>query len=262
MKTNQAADPDDEEPDGGYKMSDEPLPEVPKPKVRRDPLLKDDKDKEERRQRRRRYRDADEEPPEDEANRDEEVLVPAKPKVDILERPDEVPKHPWWQAPALIAGVGFVLCLVPIGVIASQAGVRTGALVIVLAAVAIVVQIAAVTALLMVVGTLFGIEYGPAGEAVGKLAAVVILVDGLTGVFSLCSPCGLMLAAIIGAGVFQYLFKLGVIELLVSVAGMVLASWVLNAAVVSILAKKELQKREQQETGSIQWIVPANPAPM
>ena len=256
MKINRAIDPDDDEPEpaGDYKMSDEPLPEVPKPKVRRDPLLKEDKEKAERRQRRRRNRDADEEPPEGEAEGDEGPLVPRLPKPDILDRPDDVPPYPWWMGSAITAGIGVLLCIVPIGVITAKSGAGTGVLVIGLTAVAVVVQVAFVTALLMVVGHFFGIEYGPATEAIVKLVAVVLFVDGLTGVFTLCSPCGLMLAAILGAGAFQYLFKLGIMELLVSVAGMVAASWILNAAVVSILAKNAAKKNDAG--GSTQLVVP------
>jgi hypothetical protein len=109
----------------------------------------------------------------------------------------------------------------------------------------LVVQVVTVTAMLMVVGGFFGIDYGPAVEAVLKLAAVIAVVDGLTAVILFtCSPFGLILAVIVGAGVFQYLFRLSVHEMLLSVAPMVAAAWVLNASVVGILLQKELKKKD------------------
>jgi hypothetical protein len=235
-----STDPDRPEPDWTadelYLFADgEPDPAArPKAPVPDDPAPK---------KRRRRKREADEET----ASEETEPEAEPGPK-----RPDEVGERiltreeedrgRWWAVPVGMIAVGLVLCLVPIGVMAAEIGAGKAALYLVLMLVAVVVQVAGVTAFLMAVGTFFGIDYGPAKEAVLKLAAVVAVVDGLTAVMLLCNPCGLVLAAIIGVGVFQYLFRLAVFETLISVAGMVAAAWILNAAVVSILVSKRMPK--------------------
>jgi hypothetical protein len=165
-----------------------------------------------------------------------------KPKIDILERPDLEPKYPWWVEPAIAGGIGALFILIGIVVKAIQvdkAGAAVGMFLIVGALAVIVVQTALVTALLTVVGHLFSIDYGPVAQAIPKLVSVVTFVNGLT-IFIVvtCSPCGLMVAAIAGAAVFQRLFKLTLQEMLLSVAGMIFASWTLNAVVVSLIAAK------------------------
>ncbi len=167
---------------------------------------------------------------------------PREPGDRILSRPEAPPPTTWWAVPAGLLAVGFLLCLVPIAVLADKFGAAAGAGLLALLLVGLLVQLAAVTVLLMAVGHLFGIDYGPAAQAVLKLAAVVAVVDGLSGVFFLCSPFGPMAAAIIGAGVFQYLFRLSVHEMLLSVAAMVGAAWVLNYIAFGILADKAMKK--------------------
>ena len=155
----------------------------------------------------------------------------------ILQREEESPGR-WWAVPAGLIAVGFLLCLVPIVYVMVKGGAGIGVALLAAAVVGIVVQVAAVTAFLSGVGYVFGIDYGPAVQAVVKLAAVVVLVDGLTGSFLLINPCALVVAVLVGCGVFQYLFRLSVFEMLLSVAGMVGAAWVLNAVVVVMLLKR------------------------
>jgi hypothetical protein len=119
-----------------------------------------------------------------------------------------------------------------------EKGAAVGLKAAAVALVGIPVQVAAVTALLVVIGQFFGIDYGPAVHAVVKLAAVVVFVDGLTAALTLCTPLGLMMAAIIGAGAFQYLFRLAIHEMLLSVAGMVLAAFLLNAYALRLFVTK------------------------
>ena len=241
----------DRQPDGPdeselYDFADEPPPLPPRPPVPEpvpepeppaaDSLegeidLGDDAPRPRRRKKKRRPR----EEPEPDAPPDE---IPFKPPRDILEREDLPPPRPWWVVPAILGVIGFLLCLVPIIVLAFKEGASTGLVLVAVTVVGVAVQVAVVTAFLMGVGTVFGIDYGPAVEAVGKLAAVVLVVDGITGVSLLWNPCALVLGALVGAGVFQYLFRLSVFEMLLSVAGMVGASWVLNAVVIANLASK------------------------
>jgi hypothetical protein len=240
------------DPDGSelYQFADEPPPLPPRPAVPEpepppppaDHLEGEidlgDEAPRPRRKKKRRAEHAQKDVEEPEEPVEEPIEVPLKPPRDILEREELPPPRPWWVVPAILSVIGFALCLVPIIVYASKEGATTGLALVGLTVIAVVVQVVAVTAFLTAVGTLFGIDYGPAVEAVGKLAAVVLVVDGLTGVMLLLNPCALVTAAIIGAGVFQYLFRLSVFEMILSVAGMVGASWVLNAAVVAILASK------------------------
>ena len=162
----------------------------------------------------------------------------------ILNRPDPEPNHRWWVPPAILASIGGVLAAIALGIVAYKLGAKTGLVAVGATAAALLFQIVFVTILLTAVGTFFGIEYGPIDQALVKLAAVLISVDGLSGLLTLgCTPLGLMMAAILGAGAFQYMFRLATHEMLLSVAGMVLASWVLNAAVFAIVMSKP--KKEQ-----------------
>jgi hypothetical protein len=187
------------------------------------------------RRRKKRPRAGDEDEP--------EIEGAAEPGDRILNR-EEVQSPPtWWVVPTGLFAGGFVLSLIPVGVIAAKSGASAGAGVFALLVVGLVVQVVSVTGLLMVVGQLFGIDYGPAVEAVVKLAAVVAVVDGLTAVIYLgCTPLGLMLAALVGAMVFQYLFRLSIHEMLLSVAPMVAAAWVLNFLVFAAVADKAKKK--------------------
>src|SRR5207248_2473837 len=95
-----------------------------------------------------------------------------------------------------------------------------------------------VTVFLGGVGHFFGIDYGPAEQAVVKLAAVVALVDGLTGALLLVNPCAMILAVVVGCGVFQYLFRLSVTEMILSVALMVGVAWAVNTFVILYFVSK------------------------
>lgn len=185
----------------------------------------------ERKRRRRDDEEPDEEPPE-------------QPKGEvgdrILNRPDAETEKTWWVVPVAVLAVGVVLCVVAIGIVAAAVGAKAAVWTVLGLVVAVVVQVAGVTALMMTLGHVFGIDYGPAKEAALKLVAVVVLVDGLTGVLVYCHICALGVAVVIGAGVFQSLFRLTMYELLISVAAVVGASFVLNAAVFVIVLKKEL----------------------
>lgn len=163
----------------------------------------------------------------------------------ILDRPDHVPAVPWWLAPAIVFTIGFVLCLVPIGYVALHLGVKSGFLVMLGIFVAVIVEIVGVTVLLSIVGNFFGIEYGPVRESLVKLAAVVTIIDGMTGTFAVCnSPCAMMMAAVLGAGIFHALFKLQLHETLLSVAGMVFFAFLLNGIVLSMLISRAMPQMQ------------------
>ncbi|HET6572769.1 MAG TPA: hypothetical protein VFG68_04135 [Fimbriiglobus sp.] len=251
--TTDPARPGDDDPapeaDGdGYAFADpEPparlpvsLPPVDDAPARDPHELSLDEETRPRRRRRRRPADGDAEEPGGE---------PAEEPGERILRREEVQSPPnWWAVPVGLFAVGFALSLVPVGVLAAKSGASAGAGLFALMVVGFLVQLAAMTVLLMSVGHLFGIDYGPVVEAMVKLAAVVAVVDGLTAVFMQCSPLGLIPAALLGAGVFQYLFRLSIHEMLLSVAAMVGAAWVLNFVLFAIVADKA--KKKDHPTGS------------
>ena len=165
-----------------------------------------------------------------------------KRRPDILEREELPPAIPWWAEAAAVAGVGLLLTLVAVVVVAAnvkQANLAVGVFLLVGVAVAVVVETAAVTAGLFVAGNLFGIDYGPAKEALVKLAAVVLLVDGVTLAGSLmCVPVGLVAGSLVGGPAFWRLFKVGLQETFVSVGVMVVPAWVLAAAIFATKLSK------------------------
>jgi hypothetical protein len=235
-------DPDDD--DAGmaepYRLSDEPPPPRPTHPVEPDAELLPPADGARDRPRRRRRRRRREEEA-DEGEMDQDVALPDRPREigeRILSRPEEPAPPNWWVLPAVLTGVGGVLCLIPLVVLAVQSGAAFGAVLAVLTVCAIVVQVALVSGFLMAVGSFFGIDYGPAHHALVKLAAIVTVVDGLTGTIALgCLPCGVVIAGLVGAGLFQYLFRLAIYEMLLTLSGIMVASWALNAVIIKAMMK-------------------------
>ncbi|HVK18224.1 MAG TPA: hypothetical protein VM533_14875 [Fimbriiglobus sp.] len=254
--TTDPAHPDDDpgfEPvEEGYGFADpEPPPRPPlslppadEPPVRDQFEITLDEEPEDRPRRRRRRRG--------EEGEDEPEPEGAEEPGDRILRREEVAAPPtWWVVPAGLFAIGFALSLAPAVVLAAKSGVSAGAGALALVVAALIVQVVAVTGLLVVVGQLFGIDYGPAVAAVVKLAAVVAVVDGLTAVIYLtCTPLGLLLAALVGAGVFQYLFRLSAHEMMLSVVPMIAAAWVLNAAVFTVMLHEEQKKKQKDNPAS------------
>lgn len=176
----------------------------------------------------------------------------------LLSRVDEPPVVAWWMLPAIFAGIGVIGILVPI--VVQSLKVKSGAPTIammfaLLALIVVIVQSAMVTTLLYFIGGFFGVDYGPAFQAIVRIVSVVVLADGLTMVFNLATPsggntqpsnfiflvstlCGAMVASLFAIGAFQILFKLSLQETLLSVGGIIGASWILNAVIVVILMSK------------------------
>ncbi|OWK45352.1 hypothetical protein [Fimbriiglobus ruber] len=157
----------------------------------------------------------------------------------ILDREEVEPAVPWWAVPAVLTAVGFLLCLIPIGVVASKAGAEVAAIAIVGTAVAVVVQVTIVSTLMTLVGGFFGIDYGPLHQALAKLVAIITMMDGVTGTIGIgCIPAGVLVAGIVGFGLFQYQFRLAIQETFLTVGAMVVASWSLNAVIIMALANR------------------------
>jgi len=160
----------------------------------------------------------------------------------FLEREEEPSAIPWWAEAAAVAAMGAVPTLLVVAVIAANAKQANLAIAVFLAlavGVAVLVQTAAVTAFLFVVGNLFGIDYGPIKEAVVRLAATVIFVNGVTLFGSLlCIPIGLVSGAVAGVPIFWWLFKIGLQETLISVTLIALPACVLAAAIFALMVTK------------------------
>jgi hypothetical protein len=240
MSTTRPPDDDEDGNHEPYRLSDEPPAPRPMPRVEPDEDLLTPADGLDRPRRRRRKRKRDEE----EGEFDAEDALPTQapePGDRILNRKEESTPKDWWVVPAAIGGVGGVLCLIPLAYLGYKSGAAFGVVMAVLAVFAIVVQVVAVSGFLMVVGTFFGIDYGPATHALVKLAAIVTLVNGLSGaaipVSPGCLPCGVIVAGLVGAGLFQYLFRLAIYETLLTLSGVVVASWALNALILRVLMK-------------------------
>lgn len=165
--------------------------------------------------------------------------LPRRPRPDILERPLDEPTRPWWQVPLLTLAIGLVLCLVPIVAVAFQKGAGTGLVIALMAIGGLTVQVLMTSGLLAVVGQLFGIDYGPAPEAVLKLAAIDSVVTGLLGGGAALAygqaawgvPCGLLFAFVAGFALFQTLFRLSISEVLLTLFGL----WLVSLAGIALL---------------------------
>ena len=176
----------------------------------------------------------------------------------LLSRVEQPPAVDWWTLPAVFSAIGLIALLVPIVLwsLKAKGAAPTVALMFALLALTVVlIQSTMVTTLLWFIGGFFGVDYGPVFQAIVRIVSVVVLADGLTMVFNLFTPsggntqpsnfiyllstlCGAMVAALFAIGAFQILFKLTFQETLLSVGGIIGASWILNAAVVVILMSK------------------------
>ena len=161
----------------------------------------------------------------------------------VLEREEEPSAIPWWAEAAVVAALGALPTLLVVVIVAWNAKQANLAVAVFLAlgvAVAVAVQTVAVTGFLFVVGNLFSIDYGPVKEAVVKLAATVVFVNGVTlfGTLILCVPVGLVAGALAGFPVFWRLFQLGLQDTLISVTLIALPACVLAAALFALQVTK------------------------
>lgn len=170
--------------------------------------------------------------------------VPPEHRDRLLEREELPPATPWWTEAAIVAAVGALLTLISVVVIAvgvEKANFAVGVFLLVGVTAAVVVQTVAVTAFLVVAGNLFGINYGPVVEAITRLVAVVLLVNGVTLAGCLWFvPVGLVVGSLFGVPVFWWLFKLSLHDTLISVGIMAVPSWVLAALVFAAMVTKKM----------------------
>ena len=177
-----------------------------------------------------------------------------KKKADLLERLDRLPEPAWARVPLIVLSAGLALCLIPLIVLvvkASEAGAAAGVTAGLTGGVllfgGVVFQIVLMAAVLFGVGILFGIEYGPVGRGFVKLAAVIAMVDGVTGSLGLafhagCGGLGVLMAVclsvIVTYALIQSLFELSGFETTVTVIGVMLASVTLSAVAGYVFLSK------------------------
>lgn len=153
---------------------------------------------------------------------------PMKPRRDLaLEPPPELPlTYPWWVWTMVLAGLGFVGLVVAAVWVGVRAGPAAGVMGLAASVVAVLAETVTVAVALVFVGAAFGIDYGPAKEAVVKLLGCVAFVNGFTlalglACYSCAGPLGILMAvstiSLVTFALFQAQLKLNMYEALVTV---------------------------------------------
>jgi hypothetical protein len=115
----------------------------------------------------------------------------------------------------------------------------------------VLVQVVLMAGVMVGVGILFGIDYGPVGRSLLKLAAVIAMVDGVGGGLGLafyagCGGLGVLMgvcvAAVLTYALVQTQFELNGFEAMVTVAGVMIATTGLSALVAYIYLSKMMKK--------------------
>ena len=170
---------------------------------------------------------------------------------DLLERLDRVPEPPWARVPLILLGVGLGLCLIPLIVLVAQAGAKAGALAGVLLFLGVLFQIVVMSCVMFGVGVLFGIDYGPILRTFVKLAAVIAMIDGISGGLALafytgCGGLGIIMAIAVSVMVtyalVQSQFELNGFETMVTVMGVMFATTALSAVAAYVFISKMTAK--------------------
>lgn len=170
---------------------------------------------------------------------------------DLLERLDRVPEPPWARVPLILLGVGVGLCLIPLIVLVANAGAAAGALAGVLFFIGVLFQIAVMSSVMFGVGILFGIDYGPILHTFVKLAAVIAMIDGISGGLALafyagCGGLGVIMAVAVSVMVtyalVQSQFELNGFETMVTVMGVMFATTGLSAVAAYVFMAKMTAK--------------------
>lgn len=163
----------------------------------------------------------------------------------ILDREDTPDPVPWWAVPAALFVIGALFLMGPMIYLAiSEKNAAITFYAMIGFGIGIAIEVVALTVLMVLVGGAFGIDYGSPIQAIVKLAALVTIVNGQTLLVAiLCFPfayfIAILLAGILAGatayGLFMFLFRLSVSEALITVFGIVVASWLLNFAGMAIL---------------------------
>jgi hypothetical protein len=208
---------DDDLNPGEYGFSDPPPETREAPPVRPDKYATRDPEGEERpRRRKRRTREGGEGEPPKKRRRDLAAEPPPEPPM----------TQPWWFWTLVLSGLGFVGLVAAAVWVGAKGGATVGALALAGAVVGVLVETVVVAAGCAVIGAAFGIDYGPAKEAVVKLVGCVAFVNGFTlalglACYSCAGPLGIFMAistvSLVTFALFQAQLKLNMYEALLTV---------------------------------------------
>ena len=176
-------------------------------------------------------------------------LKPGDPGYDRLLHRDDPADEGHWHVPLMMCGVGFLLGLVAVFVTASQyhADAKMGfgkfALLLLAALTALqVAQFVCVTGVLMIFGGAVGIDYGPVQVALPRLAATVVLTEGVYAfTYSLlCPGLAILVSAATTYAALQALLRLDSRETILTLFALGSLSMLGVTAVGSALLKASM----------------------
>ncbi len=150
-----------------------------------------------------------------------------------------------WVGPIFMVVAGLVMTVVGTwGVAKGPEAAIAPMAAVVIRVVGEMISIPVTIIALMVIGSVFGIEYGTFFGAVRGLAAMGFLVGGLTDIFTWSKLPVFMyepIIALIGLGLFMVLFRLDIWETLVTIFCLNVLSWVFSVVtfliILAVLAK-------------------------
>jgi len=252
MPNNDSID-DDLNP-GSYGFADPPPAKREAPPTKTDRYMRgddDDDDEAPRHRGRRDDREFDDDDDDDRMwerrERDPQRRADAdKDPLDSLSKP-----RPWWFWSVVLLAIGlagFVLLAV---VAAAQMGPTAGLMAFGIALVCVAVETVFVTIALIGIGHVFGIDYGPAMQAIPKLFCCItfengfVFALGLTCV-SIFGPLGSLMAmsciTLITYAVFQQQFHLNIFETLLTVFLIQACAWAVGTG-LGMIVLRELMAR-------------------
>ncbi len=165
--------------------------------------------------------------PNDEASNEEPA--PKKPRRDLAEPPPPpqlLMTYPWYFWTIVLAGLGLVGLVIAAVYAGVKEGPAVGALALTGAMVAVLFETGCVAVLMVLIGSVFGIDYGPVKQGAVKLLGSVAFVNGFTLAFGLLclgcfGPLGILMAlsivTLVCFVVFQSQFQLNIYESLITV---------------------------------------------
>ena len=158
----------------------------------------------------------------------------------ILERDprEEAEEADWWKVPAVVGGIGGASSLITVIVVAFSFGPLIGLLVGGGLLLLTVIQVVGIVLMLMVIGETFGINYGPMLQAVVKLTAITLFVNGLNAATITLGVYGIVPAGLIGWAVFMYVFRLDYTEMAITYGIIVGSSTILKLFAIFVVWRK------------------------
>jgi hypothetical protein len=179
-------------------------------------------------------RDEPEEPKPKKPRRDLAYDDPPQPNpqdLDPLTRP-----RPWWFWTVCLSALGLLGTVVAAVYVATKASATVAGIALVGGVIGAVAETAVISVMLVFIGQVFGIDYGPIAQAVVKLFGSVAFINGFTlGFGVLCygciGPLGILIAvasiSLVAFATFQAQFQLNMYEALLTVFVIEGCAWVM-----------------------------------